>query len=101
MSTSCPYEDRPTVETTETASATATNGRDMRPPSMRFRGGGTECSAVQRPWVSLRPRISEGRRRPARMADKPLLELKNLKTWFYTDEGIAKSVDGVSYSILP
>src|SRR6185503_10115037 len=38
---------------------------------------------------------------PPRMADKPLLELKNLKTWFYTDEGIAKSVDGVSYTILP
>jgi peptide/nickel transport system ATP-binding protein/oligopeptide transport system ATP-binding protein len=35
------------------------------------------------------------------MADKPLLELKNLKTWFYTDEGIAKSVDGVSYAIQP
>jgi peptide/nickel transport system ATP-binding protein len=35
------------------------------------------------------------------MADQPLLELKNLKTWFYTDEGIAKSVDGVSYSIQP
>jgi peptide/nickel transport system ATP-binding protein len=33
------------------------------------------------------------------MAEKPLLELVNLKTWFYTDEGIAKSVDGVSYSI--
>jgi peptide/nickel transport system ATP-binding protein len=33
------------------------------------------------------------------MADKPLLELRNLKTWFYTDEGIAKSVDGVSYAI--
>jgi peptide/nickel transport system ATP-binding protein len=35
------------------------------------------------------------------MADQPLLELRNLKTWFYTDEGIARSVDGVSYSILP
>ena len=35
------------------------------------------------------------------MAEKPLLEIRNLKTWFYTDEGIAKSVDGVSYSILP
>jgi len=34
------------------------------------------------------------------MAEKALLELKNLKTWFYTDEGIARSVDGVSYSIL-
>ena len=32
---------------------------------------------------------------------EPLVELKDLKTWFYTDEGIAKAVDGVSYAILP
>ncbi len=32
---------------------------------------------------------------------KPLLELRGLKTWFYTDEGIAKAVDGVDYAILP
>ena len=30
---------------------------------------------------------------------EPLLELDGLRTWFYTDEGIAKAVDGVSYSI--
>ena len=36
------------------------------------------------------------------MAEKqPLLELRNLKTWFYTDEGGAKAVDGVDYAILP
>ena len=36
------------------------------------------------------------------MADEqPLLELRNLKTWFYTDEGVAKAVDGVDYAILP
>ena len=36
------------------------------------------------------------------MADQqPLLELRNLRTWFYTDEGIAKAVDGVDYAILP
>jgi peptide/nickel transport system ATP-binding protein/oligopeptide transport system ATP-binding protein len=36
------------------------------------------------------------------MADKqPLLELRSLKTWFYTDEGVAKAVDGVDYAILP
>ena len=34
-------------------------------------------------------------------AKEPLLELRNLKTWFYTDEGIAKAVDGVDYAILP
>ncbi len=32
---------------------------------------------------------------------EPLLELRDLKTYFYTDEGVAKSVDGVSYKILP
>ena len=33
--------------------------------------------------------------------EEPLLELKGLRTWFYTDEGIAKAVDGVDYVILP
>jgi peptide/nickel transport system ATP-binding protein len=29
----------------------------------------------------------------------PLLELDNLRTWFYTDTGVARSVDGVSFSV--
>jgi peptide/nickel transport system ATP-binding protein len=33
--------------------------------------------------------------------DAPLLELRDLKTWFWTDEGVAKAVDGVSYKVLP
>ncbi len=32
---------------------------------------------------------------------EPLLELRDLKTYFHTDEGVARSVDGVSYSIYP
>jgi oligopeptide/dipeptide ABC transporter ATP-binding protein len=32
---------------------------------------------------------------------QPLLELRDLKTWFWTDEGVAKAVDGVSYAIWP
>ena len=28
-----------------------------------------------------------------------LLEVKNLKTYFYTEEGIVKAVDGVSFNI--
>ena len=28
-----------------------------------------------------------------------LLEVKDLKTYFYTDEGVVKSVDGVSFSV--
>jgi oligopeptide/dipeptide ABC transporter ATP-binding protein len=30
-----------------------------------------------------------------------LLQLKNLKTYFYTDEGVSKAVDGVDFEILP
>ena len=31
----------------------------------------------------------------------PLLEIDNLRTWFYTDAGIARSVDGVSLHVDP
>ena len=30
-----------------------------------------------------------------------LLEIEGLKTYFHTDEGVAKAVDGVSYAIRP
>ena len=29
----------------------------------------------------------------------PLLELDNLRTWFYTDTGVARAVDGVSFTV--
>ena len=29
----------------------------------------------------------------------PLLEVQGLRTWFHTDEGIAKAVDGVTYTV--
>ena len=32
---------------------------------------------------------------------KPLLEVQGLQTYFYSEAGVAKAVDGVSYSILP
>jgi len=32
---------------------------------------------------------------------EPLLQVKNLKTNFYTEEGVVKAVNGVSYDILP
>jgi len=35
------------------------------------------------------------------MTDEPLLEITDLATYFYSDEGTAKAVDGVSYKILP
>ncbi|MDR7419124.1 MAG: ABC transporter ATP-binding protein [Armatimonadota bacterium] len=33
------------------------------------------------------------------MADQPLLSVRNLKTYFYTDEGVVKAVDGLSYDL--
>jgi len=33
------------------------------------------------------------------MSDKPLLEVRNLSTYFYTQDGIVKAVDGVSYAV--
>jgi peptide/nickel transport system ATP-binding protein/oligopeptide transport system ATP-binding protein len=33
------------------------------------------------------------------MTGSRLLDVKNLKTWFYTFEGVAKAVNGVSYSL--
>ena len=33
------------------------------------------------------------------MADTPLLEVKNLKTFFYTPDGVVKAVNGVSFAV--
>ena len=30
---------------------------------------------------------------------KELLEVRNLRTYFYTDDGVARSVDGISYDV--
>ncbi len=35
------------------------------------------------------------------MEKEILIELKNLKTYFFTDEGVSKAVDGVSFEIEP
>jgi peptide/nickel transport system ATP-binding protein len=31
----------------------------------------------------------------------PLLEIENLRTWFFTSDGVVRAVDGVSYSVAP
>jgi oligopeptide/dipeptide ABC transporter ATP-binding protein len=33
--------------------------------------------------------------------NKPLLEVKNLKTYFYTEDGVVKAVDGVDFYVKP
>jgi peptide/nickel transport system ATP-binding protein/oligopeptide transport system ATP-binding protein len=35
------------------------------------------------------------------LSEEKLVEVKNLKTYFYTEEGVVKAVDGVDYEIYP
>lgn len=35
------------------------------------------------------------------MSQEKLLEIRNLKTYFYTDEGVSKAVDGVDFEVYP
>ncbi len=37
----------------------------------------------------------------AKTDTKPLLEVKNLKTYFYTEDGVVHAVDGVDFNVLP
>ena len=48
----------------------------------------TQQAAVQPP-----PRVEA--------ATEPLLAVDNLKTWFYTRDGIVRAVDGVSFHVMP
>ena len=32
---------------------------------------------------------------------KPLLEIRNLKTYFYTEDGVVRAVDGVNFQVFP
>jgi oligopeptide/dipeptide ABC transporter ATP-binding protein len=34
-------------------------------------------------------------------SDKPLLEVKGLKTYFFTDDGVVKAVDGIDFNVYP
>jgi peptide/nickel transport system ATP-binding protein/oligopeptide transport system ATP-binding protein len=44
-----------------------------------------------------RPVVSDGA--PNGASGGALIRLRNLRTWFFTDEGVVKAVDGVSYEI--
>jgi len=37
----------------------------------------------------------------ANNSSKPLLEVKGLKTYFFTEDGVVKAVDGVDFDVLP
>ncbi|MFN8411184.1 MAG: ABC transporter ATP-binding protein [Anaerolineales bacterium] len=37
----------------------------------------------------------------AKTNQKPLLEVRNLKTYFYTEDGIVRAVDGVNFEVYP
>src|SRR5574339_1103887 len=39
--------------------------------------------------------------KPAMSNTKPLLEVKNLKTYFYTEDGVVRALDGVSFEVYP
>src|SRR5688500_2393 len=36
-----------------------------------------------------------------RSDQKPLLEVRNLKTHFYTEDGVVRAVDGVNFEVFP
>ena len=37
----------------------------------------------------------------ANQSQQPLLEVKNLKTYFYTEDGVVRAVDGVDFTVYP
>src|ERR687884_2321137 len=47
------------------------------------------------------PLTATARPPAAAPAGQPLLEVADLKTWFFTRDGIVRAVDGVSFHVMP
>ncbi len=45
--------------------------------------------------------ISENSQGAGMIMDDNILQVKDLRTYFYTDDGIVKAVDGVNFNIQP
>ena len=45
--------------------------------------------------------VAPPRRRSATAARQPLLDVRDLRTYFKTDDGIVQAVDGVSFAVRP
>src|SRR5436853_6982152 len=45
------------------------------------------------------PRLARSAVAPAMTTDTPILEVRDLRTQFFTDAGVVRAVDGVSFSV--
>ncbi|HEY4472294.1 MAG TPA: ATP-binding cassette domain-containing protein, partial [Stellaceae bacterium] len=52
-------------------------------------------AAISEPLTAAAPPLA-----PA-PAGQPLLEVADLRTWFFTRDGIVRAVDGVSFHVMP
>jgi len=53
-------------------------------------------NTIENPKIGLRSRESD-----ASNGAEPLLQVKNLQTYFFTGEGVVQAVDGASFDVLP